>query len=192
MLVDRFVPADSHEKNKSFSKEVLPPSLRDRQLNRGFEAIAYDQKKIYAFLQSPLKKSLESEKTKKQIPVIEFDTQQKKVTGEFIYELDSLDADKIGDVVSLGSKKFLVVEQNSKTGDKSIHKIYKIDLNKGPIAQKKFVIDLTALGLTQVEKVEGLTKIDSRTLALVTDNDFSVYKEIETNLILIHSNVDLF
>jgi len=192
MLIDRYVPLDSHEKNKFFGKEVLPTTLRDRQLNRGFEAIAYDQKKIYAFLQSPLKKSIEDKSTNKKIPIIEFDTQQKKVTSEFTYELDSLDADKIGDAVALGNKKFLVVEQNSKTGEKSIHKIYKIDLSKGPEAKKEFVIDLTALGLTQVEKIEGLAKIDPRTLALVTDNDFSVYKEIETNLILIHSSVDLF
>ncbi len=192
MLIDRFVPIDSHEKNKFFGKEVLPSSLRDRQLNRGFEAIAYDQKKIYAFLQSPLKKSLEDKKIEKQIPIIEFDTQQKKVTNEFTYELDSLEADKIGDAVALGGKKFLVIEQNSKTGNKSIHKIYKIDLNKGPLAQKEFVIDLTALGLTQLEKIEGIARVDAQTLALVTDNDFSVFKEAETNLILIHSNVDLF
>jgi hypothetical protein len=192
MLIDRFVPVDSNEKNKFFGKEVLPSSLRDRQLNRGFEAVAYDQKRIYAFLQSPLKKSLENEKTKKQIPIIEFDTQEKKVTNEFTYVLDSLEADKIGDAVALGNKKFLVVEQNSKTGDKSIHKIYKINLNKGPVAEKEFVINLAAMGLTQLEKIEGLAKVDARTLAIVTDNDFSIFKETETNLVLIHSSVDLF
>lgn len=192
MLIDRFVPFDSHEKNKFFGKEALPSSLRDRQLNRGFEAIAFDGKKIFAFLQSPLKKSLDDKKLKKQIPIIEFDIQQKKTTSEYTYELDSLDADKIGDAVALGEKKFLVVEQNSKTGDKAIHKIYKISLDKGSIAEKEFVIDLTALGLNQVEKIEGLARVDSRTLALVTDNDFSVHKKIETNLILIQSDTDLF
>ena len=60
------------------------------------------------------------------------------------------------------------------------------------MAQKDFVIDLTALGLKNFEKIEGLARVNARTLALVTDNDFSVYKETETNLILIHSNVDLF
>ena len=48
------------------------------------------------------------------------------------------------------------------------------------------------MGLTQFEKIEGLAKVDARTLAIVTDNDFSIFKETETNLVLIHSSVDLF
>jgi Choice-of-anchor I domain/Esterase-like activity of phytase len=58
VLIERFVPigtaAAAGQPPGTFGTEVLPEVLGQRRQNRGFEAVAYDAGKIYAFMQSPL------------------------------------------------------------------------------------------------------------------------------------------
>ena len=59
VLLDRFVPmgtaAAAGQPRGTYGDEVLPAVLGQRRQNRGFEAVAYDNGKIYAFMQSPLR-----------------------------------------------------------------------------------------------------------------------------------------
>ncbi|MGE3757160.1 MAG: esterase-like activity of phytase family protein, partial [Pseudobdellovibrionaceae bacterium] len=63
----------------------LPEVLKFRKDNRGFEGIAIKGKKIYAFLQSPLNLKDTGRKTRGSIRIIEFDLDQKKTTGQYVY-----------------------------------------------------------------------------------------------------------
>jgi hypothetical protein len=146
-------------------------SLAARQPNRGFEGVALDGGKVYCFLQSPLRGA-----TKLQAPIVEFDIASGKFTREFLYPFESAGSDKIGDAVALGGGRFLVIEQNSKTGPKGFHRVYEVDLANGPgrPVRKRLVADLTALGFDFAEKIEGLALVDERTIAVVNDNDFEV------------------
>ena len=59
VLIKRYVPIGTAlaagQPKGTFGEEVLPAVLAQRRQNRGFEAIAYDNGKIYAFVQSPLR-----------------------------------------------------------------------------------------------------------------------------------------
>lgn len=124
--------------------------------------------------------------------------------------------DKIGDAVNIAPGRFLVIEQNAEINDSGVHSVYEIDLagatdllpRKGtPLSasdvcsdepsavregcikpvKKKLVADLVAMGLIGFEKMEGLTVIDAKTLALVNDNDFDVMKKsTRSALFIVH------
>lgn len=185
-LIKRYIPAGSRVKGMEAAVEQLPASLKNRQQNRGFEGLAINGTNIFAFLQSPLNpKGLE-------IPVIEFDTRSKKVVYEHIYTLESDKADKIGDAVSIGKNRFLVIEQNSKTNDKAFRKVFQVTLEKGKPLQKKLIVDLVEMGFAKVEKFEGMTILGPRSIALVNDNDFSFLHPDQAMLVLLHFATDLF
>ncbi|MEZ4815358.1 MAG: esterase-like activity of phytase family protein [Bdellovibrionota bacterium] len=185
-LKNRFIPIGSKIAGMDSAKEILPSHLTKRQLNRGFEGIALEGDKLFAFLQSPLKKkSLE-------IPVIEFDIKTKSVSNEYSYKLEGKDADKLGDAVSIGKNKFLVIEQNSKLGAGSFKKIFEVTLSKNQRRSKRIIADLSELGLSDLEKIEGITILGPRTIALINDNDFSFLRPDVSKLVLLHLNEDLF
>lgn len=185
-LKNRYIPIGTRVKGMEAAVEALPATLANRQMNRGFEGLAQHNGKLYAFLQSPLDpKGLE-------VPVIEFDLKTKKVTGEFSYPLESTKADKIGDAVSIGKNRFLVIEQNSKTNNKSFRKIFEVTLLQGQPLEKKLVADLVELGFSHIEKFEGLTVLGPRSLALISDNDFAFTKPDASILVLLHLDKDLF
>jgi hypothetical protein len=81
VLLKRFIPigtaAAAGQPAGTFGEEVLPAVLARRRQNRGFEAIAYDGGKIYAFVQSPLRNPASLSNTTlnglKNIRVLEFD-----------------------------------------------------------------------------------------------------------------------
>jgi hypothetical protein len=128
VLIERFVPigtaAAAGKSAGTFGTEALPAVLGQRRQNRGFEAIAYDGGKIYAFMQSPLRNPDSLSNTDlnamKNIRVVEFDPVT-LATKQFIYVLDNpapsdnpddTRADKIGDAVSFGNGEFLVLERD--------------------------------------------------------------------------------
>ena len=124
VLIDRYVPvgtaATAGEPPGKFGTEALPAVLAQRRQNRGFEAVAIDNGKIYAFMQSPLRNPVTLGNTAlnamKNIRVVEFDPAI-PATRQFIYVLDNPApggnrADKIGDAVSFGNGEFLVVERD--------------------------------------------------------------------------------
>lgn len=146
----------------------LPKMYAERKPNRGFEGISKVGNLVYGFLQSPLPVDQTFSR------IVEVDLETMKTSGEYFYYLDK-DKDRIGDVTSLGNKKFLIVEQNGKKGDAGSKAIYKITLNDTDTAvTKEFILDLGKTAFKNVEKVEGLTLIDNHRIALVNDNDFQI------------------
>lgn len=145
----------------------LPRTLAKRKLNRGFEGLTCYGDKVYAMLQSPLSEE------KNLIRLVEFDPATEKVTREFLYPLDSLDADKIGDLSVTKDGTFYVIEQNSLTGPDSFHKIFSFKLGNVHLLQKKLELDLTKAGFDFADKLEGLVVTDDY-FFVVNDNDFGL------------------
>ncbi len=134
-MIDRFIPQGTPTADASFGTAVLPEIYAQRRVNRGFEGLAIEGTKLYAFMQSaidaPDTADDAASKAGSNLRILEFDTVKKAVTGEYIYRLDDVKvADKIGDAVSLGNGKFAVVERDSLATDKSFKNIYEIDISK--------------------------------------------------------------
>ncbi len=138
-LSDRFIPqgtATAPNPNQpagTFGTEVLPFVYAQRRNNRGFEAVALEGSKLYAFIQSPIDNpDVANDATSKaslNLRILEFDIVTKQVTAEYLYLLEGLPAtDKIGDAVSLGNGKFAVVERDDNGTSAGNKLIYQIDL----------------------------------------------------------------
>ncbi|BAY07980.1 phytase [Calothrix sp. NIES-2098] len=139
-LIDRFIPkgtatAPNQDRDTgTFGTEVLPEVYAQRRNNRGFEAVALEGSKLYAFIQSPIDNpDLANDGTSKaslNLRILEFDINSKQVTGEYLYILEGLPGtDKIGDAVSLGKGKFAVVERDDNATSAGNKLIFQIDLN---------------------------------------------------------------
>lgn len=223
-LLDRFVPqgtaAAAGQPAGTFGTEALPAVYGQfRRANRGFEAIAMEGTKIYTFIQTNLDNPTGAAAVRNNgvIRIVEFETTTNTVTGEYVYVMrDTTGAgtaktDKIGDAVSLGGGKFLVVERDDRTTTDSNKLIYEINLTGAtnvtgtPLAtaitgttleslspaglatngirpvNKRLVVNAAAIGYTGVGKLEGLAVIDSDTIALLNDNDFQMAGAIAGN-----------
>ncbi|MEZ4820621.1 MAG: esterase-like activity of phytase family protein [Bdellovibrionota bacterium] len=202
-LLDRFIPKGSNSTQQNMGTSELSNIFARRKKNRGFEAIAISDNIVYSFLQSPLP---HSKNDKRSIRVIAFDTLTRKEVGQYVYILDNKKADKIGDMVHIKDKQFLVIERDGKLGASSYKKIYRVDFanatnlldlsnrkqkhiektdsekfeSKGiQPAQKTLLADLSALGIDNIEKFEGITILDNHTIALVNDNDFGLQGDFD-------------
>jgi 2',3'-cyclic-nucleotide 2'-phosphodiesterase (5'-nucleotidase family) len=125
-LIERYVP-------EGLPPEVGTPAFPEvyslRQPNRGFEAIAYQDGKVYAFVQSPLNNP-DAEKTAT-TRILEFNPVTKTTVGEYLYIQDDIGggSDKIGDAVALDKTgEFLVIERDSGFGADSVKNVYRINL----------------------------------------------------------------
>ena len=143
-LLDRFIPKGTATAPAidfpagTFGTEVLPEVYAQRRSNRGFEAVAIEGTKLYAFMQSPIDNPDNAGDTvsraSRTVRILEFDTTTKAVTGEYLYLLDDITGtgnaktDKLGDAVSLGGGKFAVVERDDLATSASNKLIYQIDL----------------------------------------------------------------
>lgn len=138
-LIERFIP-QGEPTAEGFGTPVLPEVYAQRRTNRGFEAVALEGNKLYAFIQSGLDNPDTPEDStsrgSRNLRILEFDVASKQVTGEYLYILDDISAsgnaktDKIGDAVSLGNGKFLVVERDDRSSADANKLIYEIDLNR--------------------------------------------------------------
>lgn len=132
-LVERYVPQGSNAAGIVTGVEALPQVYGQRRGNRGFEAIAYQNGKVYAFIQSALDNpdvaNDSNSRSSLNLRILEFDTRTLQTTAEYIYRLESLNADKIGDAVALGNGKFLVVERDDNSGANAFKRVYEIDIN---------------------------------------------------------------
>ncbi|MDZ8094726.1 MAG: phytase [Nostoc sp. DedQUE05] len=138
-LIERFIPQGTatapnpDQPAGTFGTEVLPAVYAQRRNNRGFEAVALEGNKLYAFIQSPIDNpDVANDATSKaslNLRILEFDIVTKQVTGEYLYRLEGLPGtDKIGDAVSLGNGKFAVVERDDNGTSAGNKLIYQIDL----------------------------------------------------------------
>ncbi len=132
-LIDRFIPVGTHAAAGlavpaagvagPLGTEALPAVLAQRRQNRGMEAIAIKDGKIYAFVQSPARNPATlangALNAMRNVRLVEFDPQSKAVR-QFIYIMDNpvplnatdTRADKIGDMVAAPSGGFLVLERD--------------------------------------------------------------------------------
>ena len=124
-----------------------------------------------------------------------------------LYEKGRTGAAKVGDIVALGDGKFLAIEQGARRSDGKVQNwLMRVELSPaitditgfghglemssiagesvdgadfGTVValKKERVLDLNAFGWTQ-SKVEGLTVIDERTIAIINDNDFGLASEL--------------
>lgn len=127
VLLARFVPigtaAAAGMPAGTFGTEVLPSVLGQRRQNRGFEAIAIDNGRVYAWVQSPLRNPESTSNGTlnglKNVRIVEF-TPATQTVRQFLHVMDNAPAagsddtraDKIGDATALGGGEFLVVERD--------------------------------------------------------------------------------
>jgi len=138
-LIDRFIPEGTPTATGEFGTPVFPSVYAQRRTNRGFEALALEGTKLYAFIQSAIDNPDTTGDTtsrgSRNLRILEFDVVTQTVTGEYLYILDNISGsgnartDKIGDAVSLGNGKFLVVERDDRSGLDANKLIYEIDLS---------------------------------------------------------------
>ncbi|MEA5572294.1 choice-of-anchor I family protein [Calothrix sp. UHCC 0171] len=180
-LIDRFIPlGDATDEGKnggtSFGTPVIPAVYAQRRANRGFEAVALEGRKLYAFIQSAIDNPDNGGDTvsraSRNLRILEFDIVSKQVTGEYLYLLDDITAsgnaktDKIGDAVALGNGKFAVVERDDLSTTASNKLIYQIDLAEatninnpanftlptGKTIEQLSTLELTAANIKPVSK----------------------------------------
>jgi DNA-binding beta-propeller fold protein YncE len=153
-LIERFIPFGTHAAAGlpvpapgtagPFGIEALPAVIAQRRQNRGMEAIAIKDGKIYAFVQSPIRNppSLANGalNAMRNVRVVEFDPKT-RATRQFLYTMDNpaplsssdTRADKIGDAVAVPGGGFLVLERDDDSVPASpieniTKKIYAFDL----------------------------------------------------------------
>jgi hypothetical protein len=133
VLIARYVPVGTHAaagvespapgSAGRFGIEALPAVLGQRRQNRGFEAIALQNDRIYVFVQSPIRNpatlSNATLNALRNIRIVEFDPGT-LTTRQFLYVMDNpvstgpddTRADKIGDATALPGLGFLVIERD--------------------------------------------------------------------------------
>jgi len=197
----RLVPKGSNPPGIYTGEEKLPAVYAKRRLNRGFEAIAVDNNKVYAFMQSSFVTSAIDEHF---IRILEFDSDLNKITGEYFYQLAGGGVDKIADAVSLGNRTFLVLERDSIMSPDAKKLIYKISLDEADniytfdlsvkdqieppnvisssllrslrikTVQKLLLVNAVEVGYIFGAQLEGLTLVNSKTIAIINDNGFGL------------------
>ncbi|MCH8622043.1 esterase-like activity of phytase family protein [Undibacterium sp. TS12] len=202
----------------------LPAVLLKRRANRGMEGLSLEVAtgKLNGFVQSPLDDGkanyvvpgatvATSESIKDYAKFnrwVEFDPATEK-TRLYAYPIDSTQYTsgktgnaKLGDLVSLGNGKFIVIEQGTDPDGKAFNKLMLVqvpnnatdiasmgtDLEKSSmtgaavngvnyanivVLQKTVLFDLNNAGWL-AEKAEGLALVDENTLALTNDDDFGM------------------
>ena len=211
VLITRYVPEGSNENEAGVTVgvEAIPAIYAQRRANRGFEAVAYADGIVYAFIQSPIDDPDTSRDTNsrngKSVRILAFDTATASTVGEYVYMLEGGAVDKIGDAVAISPTEMLVIERDSAFGPAAEKYIFKIDLANAtnihnmdapqglqlqsaaglaaagiyPV-QKTLYVDLAAIGYHMTDKAEGLAFIDENTLAVLNDNDFGISTTFST------------
>lgn len=208
----------------------LPAVLAKRRPNRGMEGLSLEiaSGKLHGFVQSPLDDgkasyvvpgatTTTSENIRDYAKFnrwVEFDPSTEK-TKLYAYPIDSTQyasgktgGAKLGDLVSLGGGKFIVIEQGAGVDGKVFNHLMLVqipanatdiaamnsDLEKSSMSgaavnavnyanvvtlKKTRLLDLNAAGWL-AEKAEGLALVDDSTLALANDDDFGLKTIVST------------
>ncbi|MET0535921.1 MAG: choice-of-anchor I family protein [Steroidobacter sp.] len=180
-LIARLVPIGTHAAagkpvpaagtSGEFGIEALPAVIAQRRQNRGFEAVAIQNGKVYAFVQSPIRNPATlgnaALNAMQNVRVVEYDPQT-SATRQFLYVMDnppavSADdtrADKLGDAVAVPGGGFLVVERD----DDALPEDPVETITKRVYAFKlDGATDISALGLFDVGGVQK--SVDQMTVA---------------------------
>ncbi len=189
-MLDRLIPKGTPTAGGTFGTAVLPDVYANRRANRGFEGIALEGTKVYAFMQSGLDNpdvaNDANSKASSNLRILEYDTATKAVTGEYIYQLKDVKiADKIGDATSLGNGKFLVVERDANATVDSFKGIFEIDLagatninnaaNLTKVPAGKTIDQLTAAELTTA----GITTVGKKLVANASTLGYTGVEKLE-------------
>jgi hypothetical protein len=197
-LLERFIPIGTHAAagrpapapgaSGEFGIEALPAAIAQRRQNRGMEALAEHNGKLYAFVQSPVRNPATlangALNVMRNIRVVEFDPAT-RTTRQFIYALDNptvqnaadTPADKIGDAVAGPNGEIYAVERDDDAvpvSDLSVitKKIYKFTLGTAtdvtafdtgyPIVRNGVTVSLSLDQMTAAELasvgVQGISK----------------------------------
>ncbi len=209
----------------------FPAVLAERRSNRGMENLTLDvtTQRLVGALQSPIDpqdstgrplqaappggKPIDIKYAARFIRWVEFDPQTGHsrsyaypVDGS-LYDKGRTGAAKLGDIVSLGSGRYLAIEQGNRAADGKVqHWLMLVqvpvdatdisrhghDLEISSITEAKVgdsdwsavvplrktrLLDLDAAGWT-AEKAEGLALVDANTLALINDNDYGIASQL--------------
>lgn len=170
VILGRWIPiVQGNKKIKLRSgKAKLPSNFGLRQLNRGFEGITFNaQGNLLVFLQS----TFPGNENKKLVPVLEFDTNKEEPIRTLFYELDK-NSKKIGGASLLKDGRIALIEQNGKTGSKAWQRVFAAQIMKSEHFAKEEIINLTDAGLSEFEKLEGITQLQDGRIVIINDNDF--------------------
>jgi hypothetical protein len=132
-LLQRYIPIGTHAAAGKpvpaqgvageFGIEALPAAIAQRRQNRGMEALAQYDGKLYTFVQSPIRNPAAlgnaALNAMHNVRIVEFDPQT-RATKQYLYEMDNPPstgaadtiADKIGDAVASPSGEFYVIERD--------------------------------------------------------------------------------
>jgi hypothetical protein len=191
-LVYRWSPKESNKKWTSLrsGQRDLPGFLAKRTMNRGFEAATRMKNGNIIFI---LQSEIDKKSDRNLVPILEWNPQDEKSVALYYYELDS-QGGKIGAATMSPSGEILVLEQNGLTGPKAWQKVFSIELSKAQNflseankklydwapptnvipAKKSELIDLSNLGLSAFEKLEGMTMNSHGEIYIANDTDFNV------------------
>lgn len=179
VLIKRYVPSGTATAAGMapgfYGDEKLPSVLAQRRQNRGFEAIAFQDGKLYLFVQSPMRNPSSSSNAMlnswKYTRVIEFNPTTETTTGQYIYIMDNnaptggatdTRADKIGDAVAIGNGEYLVIERDDDASDSD------------PVANiQKKIYRFSLAGATNVNGLANMINgktIEQMTLAELASN----------------------
>jgi hypothetical protein len=136
-LLKRYVPAGVEA--SPVDSGALPALLATRRANRGFEAVAIQNGRVYAFVQSPLRNPNAAASTASGfIRIVEFDPMTETTTGMFLYALENglatgktalNGSDKIGDAVASPIPgEFYVLERDDVIGPDAVKNIFRIQV----------------------------------------------------------------
>ncbi|MEZ4680322.1 MAG: choice-of-anchor I family protein [Caldilineaceae bacterium] len=211
VLIERYVPEGSNNEDEGINVgvEAFPAIYAQRRANRGFEAVAYYDGILYAFIQSPIDdpdtRRDTNSRNGKSVRILAFDTATAETVGEYVYMIEGGAVDKIGDAIALSNTEMLVMERDSAFGPEAQKYIFHVDLSKATNLQeidvphglqlqsaaglamagiipvkKTLYVDLAAAGYLGGDKTEGLAMIDENTLAVINDNDFGIATTFST------------
>jgi hypothetical protein len=224
VLIDRLVPegtaAAAGQPLGTFGTEALPAVIAQRRQNRGFEAVAYQDGKIYAFVQSPIRNpetlSNGTLNGLRNIRIVEFDPVT-QTTRQFLYVMDNppapgsgnTRADKIGDAIAIGNGEFLVVERDDDAIDSDPlsqieKKVYRFSLDDATeISNLSEPIDLgngvfktidqmtpTELAIAGVQSVNKVLHVDLATAGYNTVGKVEGLTFIDANTIAVVNDND--
>lgn len=184
----------------------LPDLLKKRVPNRGMEGITIADGLVYAIVQTPLDTDGDAKGDDDYLTLVELNPTN-GVVHLYAVNYDKYDKTtnpkgfkaskvKVGDLMGLGSGKFLMIEQGSSEGG-LVNNVVLIDLSKATRitaadytgktslkaiaaggktitpSTRTLIANLRSFGWLP-EKAEGLTKLDDQTIAIINDSDFGI------------------